>query len=307
MAQAMKDSMPEDMSRPGTASTMSDAAEDKRVEGDFAFGVEHAFAQPGVGSYEHVQHTARHSNQIKPSRHIGNFQPLQETPSVLLPSAAIASPNAQTAHAGLRPTGVPMIYQPVHSNTLASPLAYEYPRQVRPQAHPEQMSYTAVGPLSPPYTPLSSVKQQTMSMPTSVDLSVTPDLVTPMTGFGFDNSMMTYNRSYPSRQEAGKYPTIAVHTHSQGLLPGTNYVYGNGYHGMTSASTPVSPVHPGPLRRTVSHVPQGTHLATPSTYVPQMVNGGLVGLGIMMPNGDGELYNGLMPLDKTGPAIYSGM
>jgi hypothetical protein len=45
----------------------------------------------------------------------------------------------------------------------------------------------------------------------------------------------------------------------------------------------------------------------PSTYASQISNGGLVGLGIMMPTGEPDLFDGLKPQGQPGAAIYSGM
>ena len=307
MAQALKESMPDDMSRPSTSSTSSGSADNKRTEADFAFGLESAPAA-GVGSYNQVAHAIGHSTSLKPSRHIGNFQPMmQETPSVLLPSVTIASPPRRAAPATSGQNNIPVGYQSLRPNTCSSPSTIEYPRSARPQLHHSRTGFSSIGPVSPPYTPVSN--KQAMSMPTMVDLSATPDLVTPMTGFNFDNgAMMSYNRNYPSRQDVGKYPTMALPSHSQGLLPPATFVHGNGYHSMSSASTPASPIHPGNLRRTISHGPQlyAANMA-PSPYAPQTAQGGLVGLGIMMPTGETDLFDGLRPQGQNGAAIYSGM
>ena len=308
MAQALRESMPEDMSRPSTCSTSSGSADRKRSEGDFAFGLESA-PPPGVGPFHQVSHGTMHTSAVKPSRHIGNFQPLtQETPSVLMPSVTIAPPSKKISATDMGHNVVPLVYQPIRSDSSGSSTSSEYPRSVRPQLHHSRTGFTSIGPVSPPYTPSTNDKYPS-SGPSMVDISATPDLITPMSGFNFDNGpMMSYPRAYPSRDETERYQTMAPASHSQGLLQPTTFVHGNGYHGMTSFSAPVSPSHGGNLRRTISHGPHiyGTAMP-PSTYASQMSNGGLVGLGIMMPTGEPDLFDGLKPQGQPGSAIYSGM
>ena len=223
-----------------------------------------------------------------------------------MPSNTIASASKRTSANDIGHDAVPLVYQPFQSNSSGSSTPSEFPRSAPSQKHRSRTDFTLSRPASPPYTP-SSNDRYPSSGPTMVDISATPDLITPMLGFNFDNgSVMSYPWAYPSRNEAETYYLAPLH--SLGLFPATTVVHGDGYHGTTSASVPVSSVHAGGLRRTIGHAsPVYGSALPPLTYISRMSTSELVGLGIALPSGEPDLLDGLKPHGQPGSTIYSSM
>ena len=284
MAQVLKDSMPEPsvLVRPVTASS-SAHSEVARPEGDFAFGIDentrHRLSRPVLN---HTRSVPAVSMNI---------------PSVLKTDHSYRMPTTSHSHSlSADAPAAPFSYQ-THRSSSSESLDYVSNLQYqRPQIHHSRSGFAAIGPVSPPYTP-SEKGHSVHYAPSMIDISATPDLVTPVSGYHqFDNQHQAsgpYTPGYPTRSES---TTAHKTSHSvHGLLSPNTYIHGNGHRGAPSMSAPVSPVnHSGARRHFGGHQQMypGPHAPT-STFVSQGSEGGLVGLGIVMPTGESDLFNGL--------------
>lgn len=286
MAQVLKDSMPEPsvMVRPVTASS-SGHSELTRPEGDFAFG---------------INDNARHRLSRPALNHTRSVPAVSiNVPSVLKTDNSHRMPATSHSHSHSLSVGeVPSAPLPyIHRSSSSESLDYVSNIQYqRPQIHHSRSGFAAVGPISPPYTP-SEKGHSAHYAPSMIDISATPDLITPVSGFHhFDNHHQAsgpYTPGYPTRSDSTSAHKTSHSVH--GLLSPNTYIHGNGHRGAPSMSAPVSPVNAGGIRRHFGGHQQmypGPHAPT-STYASQGSGSALVGLGIVMPNNESDLFNGL--------------
>jgi hypothetical protein len=249
------------------------------------------------------------------------FPHMEKTqPSVLLPAsqtdarlgAAFAmSATSSRSYQALGPSRsssghTSSVLAPGRSNSLDSSASGDLPVRASSRAAPANRLSTGYTyqstPLSPPYTPIS-VHDARSGPPSVLDLSMTPDLITPMTGFNMPAPME--QQAYPSRPGVFKQ-TMSYHEvpRVQEFLPSATYLSTDRFTRM-NVSAPSTPSKLG-HRRTTSSIQgyAGGLLQTdvPISYAtPTMPGGGLVGLGIMMPTKEDDLYRGMSGQGRIPP------